>query len=489
MNFKQLGIFLLMSIALVLMSSHIGLFWDNVLNGSKIGTFLYSNGIFNWRKIPLLIDNGHPPFLGTLLATGWTFFGRSLATSHGMMLPFILGSLYQLFNCISFFIQNRKYRILAFIFVFCDPTFLSQLVLINPEIIQTFFFFLALNSILRNNSYLKIIGLSFLGIVTFRGMMLCAGLFMVDLLIFTVIQRKNGTSFFTRKNVLTYFISALPALLYITWRLIFKGWLISHPLEPWGNAKEFSSFYDFIRNFGKNVVVLGFQFSDFGRIIPLLFIGFTLFIKRKNITLKSHRYLLIISIFSTFFIYGTSLLIRNTMGHRYYLVSYLTLALLAFILIREYKAKKIIYTVMLTSLLLGNFVVYPDSFAQGWDSSLAHLPYWDLRKKAISYMDENTININETATFFPNSTSIDNIELNNDQRSFEKFSGNEKYVLYSNVYNLSDDNLEILHNNYTIIKSFEKNKVRIELLIRVNKKADNTSYKQKRSLNQDISIN
>ncbi|ALJ06328.1 hypothetical protein APS56_14805 [Pseudalgibacter alginicilyticus] len=477
MNLKQLGIFLLVSIAIVLFSKHIGLFWDNVLNGSKIGTYLYNNGILNWSTIPLAIDNGHPPFLGTLLATGWTIFGRSLETSHWMMFPFILGFLYQLYNFISFFIKKKRYKILAFILVFCDPTLLSQFVLINPEIIQSFFFFLTLNSILKNNTYLKIIGLSFLGIVMFRGMMLCAGLFVVDLLIFTVIKRQKLINFISKKVILTYLISALPALIYITWRLSIKGWLISHPLEIWGNATEFSSFNDFLSNFGRNVLVLGFQFSDFGRIILLLFIIFTLYTKRKSIKLKNYSYLLIISIFSTFFIYGFSLMIRNTMGHRYYLVSYLSLSLLAFMLVREYKAKKTIFSIMLTVLLLGNFVVYSDSFAQGWDASLAHLPYWNLRKKAISYMDENKIKINETASFFPNATSIDNIELNNDKRSFEGFSGKEMYVFYSNVYNLTDDNLEILHKNYSIIKSFEKNNVRIELMIRVNKTAHNNGYK------------
>jgi len=476
MKFKELLIFLVLSFVIVLFSLNIGIFWDNVLYGSKIGTHLYENSVFSWDTIPLQIDNGHPPFLATLLATGWTFFGRSLATSHWMMFPFILGLLYQLYSFVSFFIKEKQFKIIAFILLFSDPTLLSQLVLVSPEVIQSFFFFLALNSILRNNIFFKIIGLSFLGMVTFRGMMLCAGLFIVDILIFTVVKNQKVRYFFSKKIVLSYLISALPALIYIIWRLTVHGWLISHPLEMWGNASEFSSLKDFVKNFGRNILVLGFQFSDFGRIVLLIFLIFTLYLKRKKIQWKNYSYLLIISIFSTFFIYLTSLVIKNTMGHRYYLVSYLSLSLLAFMLIKEYKYKKIIFTFILTSLLLGNLIVYSDSFAQGWDSSLAHLPYWNLRKKAIKYMDEQKIDINDTASFFPNSTSIDNVDLNGDKRSFKGFSGNEIYVFYSNVYNLSDDELEILHKNYLVIKSFEKHNVRVELMMRANRTAHNNGY-------------
>ncbi|WP_053991553.1 hypothetical protein [Mangrovimonas sp. TPBH4] len=477
MKFKELLIFSVLSFLIVLSSQNIGLFWDNVLCGSKIGTYLYQNGIFQWATIPLEIDNGHPPFLGTLLASGWTIFGRSLATSHWMMYPFILGLLCQIYFFIDFFIKEKQFKIAAFLLLLADPTLLSQLVLVNPEVIQTFFFFLALNSILRDNVLFKIIGLSFLGIVTFRGMMLCAGLFIVDLLIFTIVKKQKLRNFISKKTVLSYLISALPAFIYLIWRLTVKGWLISHPLEIWGSALEFSSLKDFLKNLGKNILVLGFQFSDFGRIGLLLFIMFTLYLKRKQIQWKNYSSLLIISIFSTFIIYGASLAIKNTMGHRYYLVSYLSLSLLAFILIKAYKHKKIIFAVLLTNLFLGNFIVYSDSFAQGWDSSLAHLPYWNLRKSAINYMDETKIDINQTASFFPNNTSIDNVDLNGDNRYFKGFSGNEMYVFYSNVYNLSDYELDILHKNYSVLKSFEKNNVRVDLMIRTNKITQNNSHK------------
>lgn len=477
MKFKELSVLFIMSFFIVLFSRHIGMFWDNVLYGSKIGTYLFDNGFFEWDSIPLSIDNGHPPFLATILAISWKIFGRSLEISHWVMFPFIVGLLYQIYSFISYFISQNHLRICAFFLVLADPTLLSQLVLVNPEVIQSFFFFLALNAILRNRLPLKIVGLSFLGLITFRGMLLCGGLFLVDVLIFTLVKKRKIQDFFSKQVILIYLISALPALLYIIWRLALKGWIISHPLEIWGNATEFNSIHDFLMNFGRNTLVLGFQFSDFGRLVLLIFIVLTLYFKRGKKILKSYKYLLIIGIFSTSLIYGTNLVLRNTMGHRYYLVSYLSLALLAFLLLNEYRRKKIIFSLMIASLLLGNLMVYPDSFAQGWDSSLAHLPYWRLRKKAINYMDNRKIDIKETASFFPNKTTIDNIDLNGDLRFFKGFSGNEKYVFYSNVYNLSDEDLKILDNNYLVIKTFEKNAVRVDLMIRVNEFESNNELR------------
>ena len=112
---------------------------------------------------------------------------------------------------------------------------------------------------------------------------------------------------------------------------------------------------------------------------------------------------------------------------------------------------------------MGNFIIYPDNISQGWDASLAHLPYWNLRKNALIYMDNNQIPIPETASFFPNYTTIDNVDVNGDMRSFIHFTGTEKYVFYSNVYNLRYEEYFSLHNNYELLKSFRKHRIKIDL--------------------------
>lgn len=464
MNYKRILTLSIFSVIITIFSLNFGMFWDNVLFASKMSNPLFENGIFNWKSIPLESDPGHPPFLATLLALGWKLFGKSLIVSHFIMMPFVFGLLWQLFSFVTIFIKDRKLQIWPFILVIADPTLLSQLTLVNPEIIQLFFFFTSLNAVLRNNKYLKIIGLAFLGIVSFRGMMLCAGVFIIDILIHLFHKKKTMKSFFTKQILLEYAIAATPALLYIGWRILDKGWIISNPLGIWGKAWQFSSLQEFVKNFLRNVVVFVHQMTDFGRLVPVLFVLFTLFFKRRSINWAQIQPLILIIVFSTAMIYAISLLINNTMGHRYYIPMYLSIGLLSFILLQHYKLKKMIYLGLLSSLLLGNFIVYPDKFAQGWDASLAHVPYWNLRRNAIQYMDDNQLDISETASFFPNYTTIDNVDLNGDMRSFIKFTGKEKFVFYSNVYNLSDIEFDLLHQNYTTKRIFKKRNVRIEIM-------------------------
>ena len=84
-------------------------------------------------------------------------------------------------------------------------------------------------------------------------------------------------------------------------------------------------------------------------------------------------------------------------------------------------------------------------------------------------MDVEQLPISETASFFPNCTTLDNVNLNGDMRSFTEFTGAEDYVFYSNVYNLSDEDLQELHQNYYILKSFVKCNIRVEVMQKKHK--------------------
>lgn len=449
----------LISILFTVFSLDVGMLWDNVLFAGKMGTQLYENAAFSWY-ISDSIDPGHPPFLASIMAVGWTIFGRSLAVSHWLMLPFVFGLLWQLYHFVSFFVENKKLRLAAYAFVVADATLLAQFTLVGIEPIQLFFFFLALNGLLYKKTKWKIIGLAFLGIVSFRGMMLCAGIFLIEMSFHFLVEKSSIKRVFTRQRILEYTLGALPALIYITWRLLTKGWLQTHPESPWADCWHLASPSDFIRN----LAVLGQRYTDFGRLFIGLFIAVSIigFFKTLDWT-KKHTQLVCISIASVFVIIGTSLIATNPMAHRYFIASYLALALLAFLLLQSMKWKKGIYATLLLVLLLGNFIVYPDKFSQGWDASLAHFPYWNLRKQAIQYMDEQEIPIEETASFFPNINTIDHVDLNNDKRSFIPFTGKEKYLLYSNLYNPLDSDFDVIEQHYTPIKRFQKNRVKIIL--------------------------
>lgn len=439
-------------------------FWDNVLFGSKMGNQLYNNQLFNWY-MPDSFDPGHPPVLGFILAIAWKILGHKLWVSHLVMLPFTIGLLYQLHRFVSYYMKDSKLQFFAFLLLLVDPTLSAQFVLVNPEVMSLFFFFLALNGMLYGNYNLKIIGLFFLSIVSFRSMMLAAGIFTFDVLNLLWLEKRNLKAIIKPKFLVAYIIGSMPGVLYVIWRLLSKGWLQTHPDSPWAELWQFADLKMFIRN----IIVLGHRYADFGRIFILLFLIFNLIKYRKVIFTKEVKQLLLLAVTSVFVILLTSLIATNTMGHRYYIVSYLALGLLAFYIINKYYRKKnIIYSILFFALLTGNLWIYPRSIAQGWDASLAHIPYHSLRTEALDYLDDNAIEIEKTATFFANATSLDNVDLSGDLRVFESYTGENEYLFYSNVYNLTDTQYANIDMNYTIIKKFEKARIHIYIYKRNN---------------------
>jgi len=459
------------SLILTFASLKVGIFWDNITFISDMGNALYENGIFNWMSITPDIDPGHPPFMAMLMALSWSAFGKALWVSHLVMLPFVYGVLFQLYKTVAYFVNNHRLRLAAFLVVIIDPTLLAQLVSVNPEVPMLFFFFLALNGVLYKKASLKLIGLLFLGIVSYRGMMLGVGICIIDVLLHVTHDKKQVSTFFNVKNILVYVLSSIPALCYISWRLLYKGWLISNPLTPWGSATDYTDESGFLMNFIRNVAVLGHRYLDFGRVFIFLAIIFICIRYWNKISTSKIKALFIIAVGSTSILILTSVFINNPMGHRYFIPSYLGFSLLVAVLLRQlyltrtYTAKAI-YVLLVMGLLSGNFWVYPDKISQGWDASLAHIHYFGLRHKAIAYLDANGIKIENTASFFPNNTSIDAVDLNGDTRQFLDFTGKEQFVLYSNVFNIKDKDYYKLKNDYLLLKSYQQFGVRIEVLVK-----------------------
>jgi len=454
---NKLLFFSLIGILIFIVSHNNGIFWDNILFASRMGNQLFENSIFNWF-MPDSFDPGHPPFLGFLLAITWHIFGHHLWVSHLVILPFTIGLLYQLHLFVNYYIKDKALAFFAFLLVAVDPTLTAQLVIVNPEVITLFFFFLAINGILYDKYYIKTIGLFFLSIVSFRSMMLAAGVFLFDFLNHLILNKEKIKNILSKRFVLSYIIGSLPGVFYVIWRLTTKGWLQTHPDSPWVDLWHYASPTEFLRN----IIVLGHRYLDFGRIFIFIFILISFFLFKTKIFTKPIKQLLLLAITSVLGIVVTSLIATNTMGHRYFISSYLVIILIAFLLLNQfYKNKKTLYTLLFLGLITGNLWIYPRDIAQGWDASLAHIPYHKLRQEAIEYLNENNIKVEETVTFFPNSTYIDDIDLLGDKRKFEKYTSVNKYIMYSNVYNLSDHEYENIDKNYTIIKKFERLRIHI----------------------------
>ena len=115
---------------------------------------------------------------------------------------FIVGIIFQLQKLLQVYVKNTKTRYFGLLLILADPTMLASFVLVNPETIIIFFFLLAVNGILYHQKKWKFLGLLFLSIITFRSMMLFAGIFLFQMLQSLIIHRKKLPTNITSKNII-----------------------------------------------------------------------------------------------------------------------------------------------------------------------------------------------------------------------------------------------------------------------------------------------
>ena len=253
----------------------------------------------------------------------------------------------------------------------------------------------------------------------------------------------------------------LPALIifisFSAYHYFKTGWIGFHNDSPWAESFESIGLKGILFNIG----ILGWRIVDFGR-IGIWMVFFILLYKFKENILKSKetRILILVFLVLVIFLPLSMLWSKNLLGHRYLLPIYLSFSLLcACMLFTQEMNKKLRQTLIylwLIVLTTGNLWVYPDGISQGWDSTLVHLPYYKLRQQAVEYIDEQNIDFQNVQSFFPNSSVIDDIDLNHDNRRFIDFNNCSDYVIYSNVFNINDEDYNFIKSHYLVIKQFKK---------------------------------
>lgn len=440
-----------------------GLFWDNILFVQKMSAPLLEKGFLSWGQLPLECDPGHPPFIATYMSIVWSIFGRSLCVSHIVLYPFIFVFIFNIIRMAKLMFHNNKIGILTAILVLADPTILTSLVYIGTEIFILSFASLAIYGIISGNNYYKILGLMFLALTSLRGMMLCGGMFLWEIMTKLIVKRCRVKQLFNGSFLTPYLIAALPSVTFVIWRLVYKGWIISNPISPWGSAFGYTDVFDFITNLARNVLVFLQRITDFGRIIIIGLIGMLMWFYRNNIKSNPRLITIILFIFCCCsFIVSTCLIIKNPMGHNYFSLIYLGLIFLLVELIRNIKWRRLVYTMSLFVLVLGNFVIYPETISQGWSASLASLPYWQLRKEVLLYIEEQNIPLNQVFFSFPFGSCADDVELNNDKRSYATNIDAAEYFVLSNICNLDNEILMHVKQNHCLFHA-EKRGVYVSL--------------------------
>lgn len=459
---KILAIFIVIFIVAKLLTANNFFFWDTIQLGAKHACYYFDNNL-KIGFLPDSIDSGHIPFFGYYLALVWTIFGKSLFVSHFAMIPFIIGIIVQLHKLLELFFEKQNI-FFVMVLVFADPSISSQLLLISPDIFLLFFYLLTLNATLYGKRNIKITGAIGLCLISMRGMIALFSIFIVDFI--PIIQTKENKFKSVVKAAFIYLPAVFLALLFFMLHYIEKGWFGFHSNSPWASSFELSTF----KEIGYNVFILIWRFVDFGRIFLWLFffVGF-IFVFRNRI-IKNKKVEIFLRYFLAFILAGLPiwLFFKSMAMHRYLLPGILLFTIIVALVIQEcFNKHKKIYFFLLTFLLIsGNFWVYPDKIAMGWDATLAHIPYYSLHEKMVNFMLKNEIPINNTGSAFPNLADARYIYLDETKDiTFLPYDFKQnRYIFQSNVYNdFSDNELDILINKWNLIKEYKMAKVYIRL--------------------------
>ncbi len=439
-------------------------FWDTVSQASKRGNYYYETNFQSLILDPAL-DSGHPPFFNIFIGLGWTFFGRNLAVSHFLMLPFVLGIVFQIYRLVNN-VFPKNHRWLVFLIALADTTFLAQSILISPDIVMLFGFLLCLNAIFENKNGQLILGTFLMPFVSIRGVLL----FMVIGVIFfiwkMVKNHKSGINLSQnilesiQKSLFIFLPVSVCLLAYLSYHYHVAGWLISSPNPEWIVHRQPNDAYNIARNIG----LIGWRFLDNGRIVvSLLLLFFLVKMVRNAPVLQKNGQFLFICFGSFFLIFAPIFIFFSVaINNRYLLPAFLLLHLLvAYLIVQadfQNGVKKGWLFAILIALFSGTFWIYPKHIAQGWDGTLAHLPYYELRDKMHDFIQKEGIPLAEIGTEFPNKGALDFYDLSNKKEGLaDKDFQNNQYIFYATVMNdFTDEELRALEEDWEVVKVFER---------------------------------
>jgi hypothetical protein len=370
---------------------HQPLFWDNVLLSGKIPTELWSANLST-----LFVDEkmaGYSPLWGAYIAQGWLWFGRSLLTTHLLMLPFLWMISYQLVRLAQQFVARRVLG-LTIAGLMSVPVLTALSVQCGPDLAMLALYLTALNAILtRNRVWLSFI-LVILALVTPRGMWCLVPLFILDQLLL-------GNKLFALRwlwafsKALAFSPAALAVGVWYYLHYQHYGWLFTNPNGPFATLAEYTTLPEYLRQLG----ICLWRMVDFGQIAvwgPLLIIFIT--VLRGKVEAAQHRWvLMLITVVPTLAFSFFFASFRNPVGHRYLLIPVLMATLWLCYEWGESLRYDRFRTRILWVLLFfwtGHLWVaaYPASIAKGWDATLLHLQAGAAKRDMLASIQKLTPN-------------------------------------------------------------------------------------------------
>ncbi len=226
---------------------------------------------------------------------------------------------------------------------------------------------------------------------------------------------------------------------------------------------------------GRNFIVIIWRMLDFGRVfIWLALAGIILYMNKLHLKNWLTRHpqiaqlgLLCLCLAAVLAI--PALAFRSLSAHRYLLPVFISLSLLVYAMLEVVSMRPRIRNLILGTLLLGlasgNLWRYPEHLSTGWDSTLAHWPYYEVRGETLKYLENRQIPLQRVGTAFPEIGPLKYRDLSGRNEGFKaKNLASDAYILWSNVMNdFTDAERSDLQSNWQALMTWKKGAVRVVL--------------------------
>ena len=450
-------IFLFCYLVIFLLCIKVPMFWD-MSYISRISNLIYDNhfSIFIFD----VTDNGATPIYSIYVAILWKIFGKSLFVSHLAILPFTIGILFYFYKISKRFI-DKKFIPIALLLLLIEQTIITQTIMAGDDLVYCFLFLLGLNSVFENKRFLIALSMLIIPILNLRGFSIVLSLLLID---FYINVLNNSSIKKISKIIFTYIPTLAILLIWLLYHYYITGWYaVSGSRDKYHHLNG-------LNIIARNIIYITWKIIDFGRIISIFFIVLFYFIAQKKKD-KTGIKLFLLILFSVlpyllFFISFT-----YPVSHRHFMITYI-LGIIFFTYGLNYiklKSTRIIILIFTSaSLIFGNFIIYPERFGNGWDSSLKMLPYFNLKEQLDNYIEISNIAPASVGTKFP--MDFDNYDCNLKNKHF-KFSelDNEPfdkmhYIVQSNICNtFTPEEIEKLNSKWILVKEFHSCQIYFKL--------------------------
>ena len=452
-------------------------FWDNIQQISKEAHWFYRTD-FHQLLMPaqnsgaeIVATGYHPPLMGIMTAVLWKVFGYKIWISHAFILFWALVLIFNVWKILKGLFPEKIVGWVLVITLF-ESTLLTQFSIASPDFILFTAFIISLRAVLENKSYLLSIGVFFLCGINMRGIFVGLILLLIHFYyIYITTTKLNIRSII--KIVIPYLPTFLLLVSYFTYYIIANGWFFSDSTEnihyslPNGISRIIRHFAEF-----------GLRSVENGRIVIWIIGIYVAFIGIRRKTKLAPEFKIIL----LFFLLLTGLYIlfvfitQMPFSGRYFMPQFFLLTLLALSGLNNIyseKRMKITLILVLCFELSGNLWIYPDRIAKSWDSTLAHLPYYELRKDCFNYIDQQKMDYHQISAGFCLYGDRGFAELKNEGKIVGT-DENCRYFIYSNISNVKDSFASDLKNqtHWVPIKMFSKGMVDITIYKNISFKED-----------------